>query len=354
MEDVLSFNLLGTPVIGWIKAAAYIVGAFVLGKVLYFISGKIVKRFTQKTKTTLDDVLVEKLERPVIFAVMLIGINIGIDHINLWGILASVIDKSFVFMFLIIGTWIAARVMSALFQEFILPFSEKRDNVLFDNSIVPLAQKFINYLIWGVGIILALDNIGYDVGAIIASLGIGGLALAMAAKDTVSNIFGGFTIFADKPFKVGDRIRVAGFDGTVVSVGVRSFRLKTLAGTLVAIPNSMITEGVVENVSLEPARKITLNLGLTYDTTPEQMESAMSILKLIAFTNDSVENDYIVSFNSFGDFSLGILFIYYIVKGEDILQTQTMMNIEILKQFNEAGLEFAFPTQTVYTKASVG
>ena len=128
-------------------------------------------------------------------------------------------------------------------------------------------------------VILAIQNAGYDVGALLAGLGIGGLALAMAAKDTVANIFGGFTILTDKPFTINDRIQVSGFDGWIREVGLRSSRLETLAGRIVTIPNSIFSDTPVENISAEPSRKVAVNLGLTYDTTPDQMEEAMNILK---------------------------------------------------------------------------
>ena len=172
----------------------------------------------------------------------------------------------------------------------------------------------------------------------------------MAAKDTVSNVFGGFTIFTDKPFKIKDRIKIGGFDGTVSEIGIRSTRLTTLEGRVVTIPNAKFADSMVENVSLEPNRKVVLNLGLTYDTSAENMKLAMKLLKDIIDSNNDTEDNCLISFNSFGDFSLGILFIYYIRKNSDILNTQTDINIEILKQFNENKLEFAFPTQTIFTQ----
>jgi len=187
------------------------------------------------------------------------------------------------------------------------------------------------------------------VGAVLAGLGIGGLALAMAAKDTVSNIFGGFTIFTDRPFSLNDRVKVAGFDGTITEIGIRSTRLRTLAGTEVTIPNSTFSGSAVENVSAEPSRKVVVNLGLTYDTTPEGMEQAMAILRSVAEADEDLEENVLISFNAFGDFALNILFIYYITKGADILSVQTRLNLEILRRFNAAELEFAFPTQTLYT-----
>jgi MscS family membrane protein len=170
----------------------------------------------------------------------------------------------------------------------------------------------------------------------------------MAAKDTVSNVFGGFTIFTDQPFKINDRIKIAGFDGTVVEIGVRSTRLKNLEGRIVTIPNAKFADAPVENVSLEPSRKVKLDLGLTYAMSAEQMQAGMDLLQTINAENEHTEENPVISFNGFGDFAMNIMFIYYIKKGEDIAATQSEINMEILKRFNKAGLEFAFPTQTIY------
>jgi MscS family membrane protein len=170
----------------------------------------------------------------------------------------------------------------------------------------------------------------------------------MAAKDSVANIFGGIMIFTDKPFKVGDRIKINGFDGTITEIGIRTSRMRTLEGRLVTIPNSLFTGDMVENVSEEPCRKVILNLGLTYSMTAEKMEKGIEVLKNIASNNKDLEENVSIGFNSFGDFSLGIIFIYYIKKDSDILGTQTAINLEILRQFGTHGLDMAFPTQTIY------
>jgi MscS family membrane protein len=179
---------------------------------------------------------------------------------------------------------------------------------------------------------------------------VGGIAFALAAQDTIKNLFGGFTIFVDKPFKIGDRIQVAGFDGTVEDIGMRSTRIRTLAGRLVTIPNYKIVDSEIENVTAEDARKITLNLGLTYDTTPEAMQEAMDWLKNLPDIVPDIKNDTKVAFTTYGDFSLGITFIYYIKRRSDVFDTQSEVNLAILKQFNAKGWNFAFPTQTIYTR----
>jgi MscS family membrane protein len=219
-----------------------------------------------------------------------------------------------------------------------------------DDQLIPVIRKGLRAVVWILGILVALNNAGYNVGALLAGLGIGGLALAMAAKDTVANIFGGITIFTDKPFKINDRVKLSGFDGTISEIGIRSTRLKTLEGRIVTIPNSKFTDGMVENVTVEPWRKVVLKLGLVYETSVEKMEKGMDLLREIATNNSDLEDNHIVGFNDFGTSALGIIFIYYIKKGSDILATQTSINLEIMKKFESHGLEMAFPTQTIYTK----
>jgi MscS family membrane protein len=252
-------------------------------------------------------------------------------------------------LFILNVTWLIARVIDSLIEEYIVPIVTKSESDL-DDQLLPILRKTIKAVLWIFGIVIALSNSGFDVAALIAGLGIGGLALALAAQDTVKNIFGGIMVFLDKPFKIKDRIKVNGMDGVVEEIGVRSTRLRTLEGRLITIPNGQFSDNAVENVSLEPTRKVNISLGLTYDTTPEQMENAMNIIKDIIKANSKVEDDALVAFNAWGDFAMGIQVIYYISSPDFIFSAQSEINLEILKLFNAEGLEFAFPTQTIYKK----
>ncbi len=348
MKDFFYKQFYGNTVADWAISLLIIIGVYILSKILYWITKNIIKRLTAKTKSNLDDIIVDMLEEPLITGFIIFGFWIAFKRLDFGNNIDLWIGRAFYFAVAINITWMIARLVNALLKEYVSPLSKKTKNKL-DDQLVLVLQKSTRTIIWILGIIVALNNAGFDVGALIAGMGIGGLALAMAAKDTVSNIFGGLTVFLDKPFKLNDRIKIDGFDGFIVDIGLRSTRLKTLEGRIVTIPNSHFSESVVENVSLEPSRKVVLNLGLTYDTTPENMQLAMDILKKITENNSNLEKDYLISFTNFGDFSLGILYIYYIKKQSDIFKTQTDINLEILKQFNKNNLEFAFPTQTIYT-----
>ncbi len=335
----------------WAIAFGVILGAVIVAKILYMFSGKIIKKITQKTKTKLDDILVDKLEEPVILALILLAAWNAVKlNLTFPEDIFAVVSNGFHFAIAIMITWLIARTVNALIVEYAVPLTEKSESD-FDDQLLPVLQKGLRIVIWTLGIIVALNNAGYNVTTLIAGLGIGGLAFALAAQDTVKNIFGGAMIFLDKPFKLNDRIKINGFDGFVHEIGIRSTRLRTLEGRIVTMPNAVFSDQPVENVTLEPSRKVILDLGLTYDTQPEQMEDGIKILKEIAQDHrDKLEEKILITFDTYGNFALGLKFIYYILKESDIFETQTAINLDILKRFNEKGLEFAFPTQTIYKK----
>jgi len=344
--DFFNNEFYGNSIGDWLISAAIVFATIIIAKLVYWVLRNIIKKITIKTKSTLDDILLESLQQPIVFAMSVFGIWLALDYLIFSPMVDKIIYKAYFFLIIINITWLIARIVSSLIDEYLVPLVEKSESDL-DDQLLPVVRKTLNILIWSIGVIIALNNIGFNVGAVLAGMGIGGLALAMAAKDTVSNLFGGIMIFTDKPFIIRDRVKIDGYDGIVEEIGIRSTRLRTLAGRIVTIPNAKFTDGIVENLSSEPTRKVVLNLGLTYDTSPEKMELAMKLLKDINDANPRVRENPIISFNAFGDFSLGIIFIYYILKGEDILSVQSEMNLEILKQFNKHGLNFAFPTQTI-------
>jgi MscS family membrane protein len=321
-------------------------------KIVYWVLSNILRKLTAKTKTNLDDVLIDKLEKPIRYSILIIGYWIAIHYIyieneGVMNFLEAVASIAAVLTL----TSITSRVFDALVTEVVQPMVEKTEGGA-DNYILPIISKAVKGIIWTFGIIIGLDNIGFDITAMIAGLGIGGLALALAAQDSVKNIFAGIMIFLDKPFKIKDRIQIEGFDGVVEEVGLRSTRIRTLDGRIVTIPNSTFTDNSVVNVTSQPALKIVLNLGLTYDTDEAGMQKGVDILRQIVADNSEIlEEDCSAGFKDFGDFSLGILFIYYVKPEAHWLDSQNTISKEVLARFTAAGLDFAFPTQTLLNKS---
>lgn len=337
----------GITLLDWGITFSLIIGSVIGAKIIYWILSKIARKFTSKTKSKLDDILLDMLEEPIAYLIGITGIWKSIYYIEISENFGNLLDK--VYYLVVIGfvAWALARTMDALIQIYLVPIVEKSKSEL-DDQLLPILRKTLKASIWTICIIIGLDNAGYDVGAVIAGLGIGGLAFALAAQDSVKNLFGGITIFTDKPFQIKDRIKISGFDGSVEEIGIRSTRIRTLDGRRVTIPNSKFSESAIENVTSEPNRKVVLNLGLTYATNQVGIKKGIKILDEIVSSHASTEENVITGFNAFNDSSLNLILVYYIKPGEDILATQTTINLQILEQFTINKLDFAFPTQTLY------
>lgn len=333
----------------WLWFAGIIITSALIGRLLVWVEKRFLRARAEKTKTKIDDLLLNVLQLPFVCGLVLFGIYVAIHMLVLPESAYNIIKMSFKVLLVLDIAWIVNRFIKNILNDFLLPYAESNKNSKLDINVIKAIQKVSSGLIWVVAIITMLTMVGIDVAAMLTTLGIGGIAFALAAQDTIKNMFGGVTIFMDKPFKLGERIKVAGFDGMVEDIGMRSTRIRTLEGRLVTIPNYKIVDSEIENVTAEEARKITLNLGLTYDTTPEAMQEAMDWLKQLPTQINTIKTDVIVSFTTYGDFSLGITFIYYIKRRSDIFETQSQVNLAILKHFNQKGWNFAFPTQTIYT-----
>ena len=344
--EFLEQVFLGNPLREWGIALLWAIGGVVVGKLLYRWFSRRMRKLASKTETQLDDLIVDQVEEPLALAVILLGFWFGYDHLHFGESVDTFMEHVFSIAVAIDVTWMAARLLDSLLGSLLTRTGEQSESAMMA-QMAPILRKTLRSTVWVLGVIMAMNNAGYDVGALLAGVGIGGLAMGLAAKDFVANIFGGITIFVDKPFVVGDRVLIDGVDGTVVEVGIRSTRIKTLAGRIVTIPNHKFTDSVVENVTAEPARKIRLDLGLTYDTTPERIEEAIGILREVVEKHVGTENDTIIWFSGFGDFSLNVSAIYYVRKEADVCLTPGAINLEILRRFNAAQLEFAFPTQTL-------
>lgn len=350
MKDFFDYLFLYNTWENWFWFLGIIIISALLGKLLIWIEKKYLRKSAEKTTTKVDDILLNVFQLPFVCALVLLGIYIAIQMLVLPVESYTVIQTAFTVLSTLNIAWIINRFIHNILSNFLLPYAEHNKESKLDVNVVKAMQKIVSGIIGVVAIITALTQVGVDVAAMLTTLGVGGIAFALAAQDTIKNLFGGFTIFVDKPFKLGERIQVAGFDGTVEDIGMRSTRIRTLAGRLVTIPNYKIVDSEIENVTAEEARKITLNLGLTYDTTPEAMQEAMTWLKALPTQISTIKQDVVASFTTYGDFSLGITFIYYIKSRADIFETQSQVNLTILKHFNEKGWSFAFPTQTIYTQ----
>lgn len=293
--------------------------------------------------------------------IVLSAIYFGIEYLHISNEIDLITSSIFYILTLCNAAWFTTRMVESLSQNYLLPIVTKTETKLDDHAL-KLSLKMIKIVVWSMALIIGVDNAGvdnagYDIKTVLTGLGIGGMAFALAAKDTISNLFGGVTIFLDKPFKLKDRIVINDKEGHVEEIGFRSTKIRTLEGRIVYIPNKSVANDVIVNISKETRRRIKTYITLTYDTTPEKVKVAMNILKEVAGSHEFTFPETQAAFESYGDFSLNILFIYYIKKssetGKSIVEVQSEINLEILSQFNAEGIEFAFPTQTIHIEKGI-
>jgi len=223
-----------------------------------------------------------------------------------------------------------------------------------DDMMVPVIRKTLRVTAVILGLVQIAQQLSdKPITSILTGLGVGGLAVALAAQDTIKNFFGSLVIFADHPFQLGERIAVDQTEGVVEEVGMRSTRIRTLDGHLVTIPNGELANKTIRNVTKRPFIKRVANITITYDTPPEKVELALAIIREeLSRSNEKLHPDMPVRvfFNDFNSASLNILVIYWFVPADywSFMEFDQAFNLAILRRFNEEGIEFAFPTQTLY------
>lgn len=345
------YELWGNTLKTWGISILFILGAIVVVKLFSLVSRKVIKPFVNRSRTHLDDVIYYSFESPIKLGVILLGTWIGIHKLVYPDSFVKVVDNTYKILIALTITWIIARLLSGLLQVY---WKERPGGHL--NKMMPVIKRSMLVVVWIVGLVMALSNIGVNISALLGTLGIGGIAFALAAQDTVKNIFGAFTIFTDKPFVIGDTIRVNNFEGTVVDVGIRSTSVMDYDKRIITFPNYKITDASIINISSEPMRRVVTKLGLTYDTTPAKMKQAIDILRALPEKVENVSSnpsDIVANFSDYADSAMVITYIYFIQKPGDIGKVTSNMNMEILTAFNQAGLDFAFPTQTVYLEGEI-
>ncbi len=346
MHDFFSKTFYSNTIGDWLTAMLVVGAGIILGKIMYWIIGKYIKILAKKTKSRLDDILVDMFEEPIILSIFIFSFWYALSTLSLSTKVDAFFDHVIYILIVFDVAWLIVRIFDSLVEEYVVPLVKTSESNL-DDQVLPIIRKTIKVTIWSIAVVVGLNNAGYDIGALIAGLGIGGLALAMAAKDSVENLFGGLTVFFDKPFIVNDRIVIDGFDGVVEEIGVRSTRLRTLAGRLVTIPNSHFTRMSIENISLEPSRKVVLEIALTNDSTTSEIEKAIDILTNTAKSYSELEEKISAGISSFGQFSIDLQLVYYIKIGLDFVNVSARINFDIFKAFKEAHLRFVLPTGTL-------
>jgi MscS family membrane protein len=249
------------------------------------------------------------------------------------------------------GIWSAFRLVD-IFDAYCSSRAALTENK-FDDLLVPMITKSVKVFVVVMGIIFAADNLNIDVTSLLAGLGLGGLAFALAAKDLLGNFFGSITVLLDRPFSIGDWVVIGDIEGIVEQVGFRSTRIRTFDSSLITMPNSILTTTKIDNMGARPYRRMKTLLSLTYDTSPEKIEAFCAGIRHLVERHPHMRKDYYqVYFNQYGADSLGIL-VYVFWTTPDWateLKERHRFLLDILRLAKQLGVEFAFPTQTLYLR----
>lgn len=334
----------------YVFSLIYIFLAFYVSKLLDYLTRVWLKKLADRTQTKFDDVLLQLLNGPVKVVAFVIFLRIGLDVFAWPGMVQKILSKGFAIVAAISLTYVALKFIDLIMGYWRQRAAATEDDA-FNKQLFPIIRKSLKAFIVVIAALLTLDNIGVNVTTAIASLSIGGLAVGLAAQDTLSNLFGGISIFLDKPFRIGDRIQVDGVDGPVESIGLRSTRVRNLDGHLITIPNKTMGNATITNITSRPNIKTTMNIGITYDTPAPKVKLALKIIEEI-YKQHPKTFDFVMSFNKFESSSLNILVVHWwnSTDFKEYLGGIQEMNLALKERFDAEGISFAFPTQTLYVK----
>lgn len=324
--------------------------------VLFLLRGYITRKviglllkLTGKTKSELGNYLVRAFERPLKLFMIALGVYLALIYLPLSAEVNFWLSRAFRSMLVILVSLGLCNLVgnySAVAMEMSNLVSFKIDKIL-----IPFLSKILKFIIIVLAVSVILQEWEYDINGFIAGLGLGGLAFALAAQQTLSNIFAGIVIITDKPFSIGDWILTPSVEGTVEDINFRSTKIRTFAQAVVTVPNATLANEPITNWSRMGKRRVTFHLGLTYSTPPEKLEKCLTEIREMLHNHSGIHPDTIlVNFDSFGDSSLDIL-LYFFTRTTDwgeLLRIKEDVNLKIMSILEKEGVSVAFPRTAVY------
>ncbi|MEM7117103.1 MAG: mechanosensitive ion channel domain-containing protein [Chloroflexota bacterium] len=286
--NILDTLYYGNTLIAWAAAFGLILGSFVVGRILYWFLGRYVKKLTAHTQTELDDLLLDNLEEPLVALIIIFGTRYALATLTLPETFITGIANLSMMALALVVTWAVLRLYEALHVTYIVDLVSRSETDL-DDQLLPIMRNGFRFVVVALGIIVGLNNAGYDVGAVLAGLGIGGLAFALAAQDTVANFFGGVMLFVQRPFQINDRILVNGIEGYIREIGLRSSLIETITGEPILIPNKMFTESAIYTRDLANTYFETTTLHLARNTSLKKIEALVPEIRAISQRHEEIE-----------------------------------------------------------------
>lgn len=345
MEQFLNEMVWGNTIQKYLVAA----GIFVIGFIVVTIFKKIIlvqlKKWAEKTTTKLDDYIIIGIRKAIVPILYYGSLYVAIKTLNLSPYAENVLSLVTIFA----ATFFSIRLITSTLDFSITNYSRMEGTSEQKGKQLKSLSVLARLLVWGIGLIFLLDNLGVNISAVVAGLGIGGIAVALAAQAILGDLFSYFVIFFDRPFEIGDFIIVDDKTGTVERIGIKSTRIRSLSGEQLVLSNTDLTSSRIHNYKKLEKRRVIFQLGVIYQTSSKKLNKIPELVKQIIVDHPDTEFDR-GHFKTFGDFSLNFEFVYFVLSQEYrvYMDIQQDINFKIYKKFEEEAIEFAYPTQTLF------
>lgn len=347
IKNILNQVFWDNEIYNWIIAVGIIIGTIILVKICKLIVLKRLKNWAEKTETNWDDFIVSLIERAVIPLLYVSAIYFAVSTLKL----PEKLDRTLHVAYLVCVTFFVLRIISQAFKKFVFSFIEREDDAEQKEKQAGGLIAIANVIIWILGFVFLIDNFGYDVTTLIAGLGVGGIAIALAAQAVLADLFSYFVIFFDKPFQIGDFVVVDDKSGNIEYIGIKTTRIKTLNGEQLICSNKDLTDSRIHNYKRMEKRRVVFNLRVVYQTSHEALSQIPTIVKEIVESNELVTFDR-GHFAGYGEYSLNFEILYYVLSSDytTYMDKQQAIYLAIYAAFKKREIEFAIPTQNLFFK----
>jgi len=344
-SDILSMSFLHNRVLDYlIFLASFIIGVLIIKTIKTIIMLRL-KAWADKTSTTIDDFVISIFEKKLIPLLYFIVLYFSLNSLAL----TETVQKTVNISVAIILTYFGLRFLISLLNYSLERYWANKDVDKSRQQSLKGIITILKVIVWGAGITFLLDNLGFEISTVVAGLGIGGIAVALGAQAILGDLFSYFVIFFDRPFEIGDFIIVDNLMGTIEHVGIKTTRVRSLGGEQLVFSNTDLTNSRIRNYKRMQKRRIVFKLGVTYQTTLDQLKEIPAIIKNVIGNVDDTVYDR-AHFCSYGDFSLDFEIVYYVLSGDynKYMDIQQDINFAIKAEFDKQEIEFAYPTQTLF------
>ena len=346
-ETLAQYALWGNTGQDYAYAIAIFIGALIVLRFFKFFIVKNLERLFKKTKTEIDDIIIHSIDHIGWMFYVILSLYIALQFV----VLPEIAENIVYYIILIAVVYYAVKFVHCFIEFGTKKYIEKRkrEEKDADTTAISLLGRIAKGALWGVALILILSNLGYDVSALLAGLGIGGIAIAFALQNVLSDIFASFSIYFDKPFKVGDFIIIGDDMGVVKKIGIKSTKLESLWGNDIIVSNRELTSIRIHNYRTMKKRRVVLPFGVVYETPQKKLEKIPGMIKEIFKGVKLAEIDR-VHMKSFAASSLDFEIVYYVDTGDygKHMDIQQQILLGIKERFEKENIEFAYPTQTLF------